>query len=80
MVDGTHLKTVPQITGRIEGSGTRFELTDSDYLNVTLKSNEPVNLTLESVPEMVVMNLEAAEAGGFGKDNSQRLFILDYLL
>ena len=56
-----HLKAGPQIAGRIEGSGTRFELADSDYLNVSLKSGEPVDLTLESVPEMVVMDIEASE-------------------
>ena len=60
VVEDPRLKTVPQITGRIEGSGTRFELVDSDYLKITLKSSEPVHLMLESVPEMVVMNLEAS--------------------
>ena len=51
----------PQMPGTIEGTGTYFEVTDSNYLNITLSSSEPVNLTLESVPQMVVMDIEAAE-------------------
>ncbi|MHC4736325.1 MAG: right-handed parallel beta-helix repeat-containing protein, partial [Planctomycetota bacterium] len=60
VAEGIRLKAGPQTAGRIEGSGTRFELADSDYLNITLNSSEPVHLMLESVPEMVVMNLEAS--------------------
>jgi parallel beta-helix repeat protein len=51
----------PEIPGTIEGTGTHFEVTDSDYLNITLQSSEPVHLILESVPEMVVIDIEAAE-------------------
>ncbi len=58
---GISLKAGPHTAGRIEGSGTHFELTDSDYLDITLKSGSSVHLMLESVPEMVVMNLEALE-------------------
>jgi len=58
---GIFLKAGTQTAGRIEGSGTHFELTDSEYLDMTLKSSSPVHLMLESVPEMVVMNLEASE-------------------
>jgi hypothetical protein len=50
-----------QIPGMIEGAGTYFEVTDSEYLNIALASSEPVYLTLESVPQMVVMHIEAAE-------------------
>lgn len=50
-----------ELHGRIEGTGTYFEITDSEYLNITLQSSEPVNLTLESVPEMIEMDIEAAE-------------------
>ena len=41
--------------GRVEGTGTHFEITDSEYLNVTLESSEEIGLTLESVPQMVLM-------------------------
>ena len=51
----------PQMPGTVEGTGTYFQVTDSEYLNVTLTSSEPVHLVLESVPEMVVMHIEAAE-------------------
>jgi hypothetical protein len=60
VAEGIRLKAGPQRAGRIEGSGTHFELTDSDYLDITLKSKESVHLMLESVPEMVVMNLETS--------------------
>ena len=60
VAEGIVLKAGPQTAGRIEGSGTHFELTDSDYLDMTLKSSSPVHLMLESVPEMVVMNLETS--------------------
>ena len=51
----------PQMPGTIEGTGTYFEVTDSEYLNIALASSEPVHLRLESVPQMVVMHIEAAE-------------------
>lgn len=51
----------PEIPGTIEDTGTHFEVTDSDYLNIILQSSEPVHLILESVPQMVVIDIEAAE-------------------
>ncbi|MDI6816249.1 MAG: NosD domain-containing protein [Actinomycetota bacterium] len=54
----------PQIPGRLESTGIRFCLTDSEYLNISLDSSEPVKLVLESVPEMVAMQLEAASGAG----------------
>lgn len=50
----------PQFPGRLEGTGTHFELTDSAYLNVTLDSSEPIRLVLESVPKTVSLRLELA--------------------
>jgi len=49
-----------QMPGRLEGTGTHFELTDSEYLNVTVDSSEPIKLVLESVPQMVTMHIESA--------------------
>jgi parallel beta-helix repeat protein len=60
VAEGICLKAGPQSSGRIVNTGTDFELTDSDYLDITLKSSSPVHLMLESVPEMVVMNLETS--------------------
>jgi len=51
----------PPPPGTVEGTGTYFEVTDSEYLNVTLESTEPMQVMLESVPQMVVMHLEAAD-------------------
>jgi parallel beta-helix repeat protein len=56
-----NLLAEPQMPGRIEGTGTYFEVSDSNYLNITFQSSEPVHLMLESVPEMIVMHIEAAE-------------------
>ena len=56
--EATVLERIP---GTVEGTGTYFEVTDSEYFNVTLVSSEPVQLTLESMPEMVTMHIEAAD-------------------
>ena len=57
-----NLEAELQIPGQVEGTGTYFEVTDSNYLNITFESSEPVHLILESVPEMILMDIEAAEA------------------
>lgn len=44
--------------GRVEGTGTHFQLTDSAYLNVTLDSTESIYVFLESVPETVSIQIE----------------------
>ncbi len=48
--------------GRIEGTGSHFEITDSEYLTVTLDSSEEISLTMESVTEMVTLEI-ASSAG-----------------
>lgn len=48
-----------QLPGTLIGEGTHFELTDSEYLNVTVDSTEPVKLMLESIPEMVTILIES---------------------
>ena len=42
----------------VEGTGTCFEVTGSQYLNITLTSSETVHLFLESVPGMVSFTIE----------------------
>ncbi|MHC4442048.1 MAG: hypothetical protein ACYTBZ_03095 [Planctomycetota bacterium] len=61
LVDDPNVPEPLHMPGTIEGTGTYFEVTDSNYLNITLESSEPIHLRLESVPEMVTMHLEAAE-------------------
>jgi parallel beta-helix repeat protein len=61
LVEDPNLLAEPRMPGTIEGTGTYFEVNDSNYLNITFQSSEPVNLRLESVPEMIVMHLEASE-------------------
>lgn len=46
--------------GRIEGSGTSFEIKDSEYLNITLKSSQEIKVILESIPRMISLDIEAS--------------------
>jgi parallel beta-helix repeat protein len=48
-----------QSHGILEANGTHFELNNSEYLNITLISSEPVKLVLESIPKMVTLRLES---------------------
>lgn len=50
---------IPSIPGRVKGTGTYFEINDSQYLNITLDSVEPLKLVLESIPEMITMWIES---------------------
>ena len=43
--------------GRAEGTGTHFEIADSEYLNLTLDSSESISVVLESIPQMIEMDL-----------------------
>jgi parallel beta-helix repeat protein len=47
----------PVIPGVVEGTGTFFEVRDSEYLNVSLQSSETVKVLLESVPSTVTVHL-----------------------
>src|SRR3989344_2782811 len=47
-----------QYVGTTKGEGTHFEITNSDYLNITLKSSEYIKVRMESVPNMVTMMLK----------------------
>jgi parallel beta-helix repeat protein len=72
--------------GVVEGTGTHFEITDSEYLNTTLDSSEPVTVMLESVPRAVTLHIEAAEGAaaaqltlsGFEPDTEYHLYQDDY--
>jgi hypothetical protein len=50
-----------QLPGVVEGVGTQFEVNDSEYLNVSLESSEPVSVYLSSVPSVLELWLEAAD-------------------
>jgi parallel beta-helix repeat protein len=43
----------------VEGDGNCFEITNSTYLNVTLCSSEVVNVSLESIPDVVSFTIQA---------------------
>ncbi len=59
--DITELKILdePNMLGRLEDTGNHFEIKDSEFLNVTLDSTEPIKLIIESVPEMVTLHIES---------------------
>lgn len=54
-----NLQSTFEVPGRIEGTGTHFEINNSEYLNITLESSEVVKVVLESMPEMVTINFES---------------------
>lgn len=49
-----------QMPGRLVGTATHFEIKDSKFLNINLDSSRVINLTVESVPEMIIMRIGAA--------------------
>jgi len=55
----------PSMPGRIEGTGTYFEITNSEYLNVSLQSTEEITVLLESIPKTISLNIEASTSSNF---------------
>lgn len=51
-----------QMPERLNAVGTHFEHNSNNYLNVVLNSSESVKSTLESMPQMVIMNIESASS------------------
>jgi len=47
--------------GRIEGTGNYFEIKDSQYLNIVLKSSEEIKVVLESIPRTISINIEDSQ-------------------
>ncbi len=50
------------IPGRIQDTGTLFEITDSEYLNVSLESSEEITALLESAPKTISLIIESSES------------------
>jgi len=46
--------------GKVVGIGTQFQVVDSVYMNVEVDSSEAVNMSVESMPEMVSIEIEPA--------------------
>lgn len=53
------------IPGTMEGTGTHFEIKDSKYLNVSLDSSEDLSARIESMPEMVLLEIDASTGASF---------------
>lgn len=49
----------PLTGGMAEGTGVHFQVLDSQYLNITMDTVDPVKASIESVPEMILMKIEA---------------------
>jgi len=46
--------------GQTRGTATLFEITDSEYLNVSLESSEEITAAIESVPKTISLIIEAS--------------------
>lgn len=53
------------IPGVTEGTGAHFEITDSEYLNVSLDSNADMAVRMESAPEMIVLEIKSSNTSAF---------------
>jgi parallel beta-helix repeat protein len=49
------ISTILTIPGTTEGTGTHFQIVNTQYPNITLDSSEPITLHMESVPRMITM-------------------------
>jgi parallel beta-helix repeat protein len=50
------------LSGVAEGEASHFQITDSDYLNISLESTEIIKLKLESVPKVITMRIKSVSA------------------
>ncbi len=50
----------PEMPGTVQGAGTVFEITDSDYLNITITSTVPVSLW--ALSELKIIKIDIAPA------------------
>lgn len=55
----------PHMPGITEGSGKHFEVTDSEYLNVSLDSSANIAVRMESAPEMIVLEIKSSNTSAF---------------
>jgi len=49
----------PQLNGSVEATGTSFQVTGSQYLDVAINTDEPVAVRIDSFPSMVTYDIEA---------------------
>jgi len=61
-VNNVFASTTSSIPGSVEGEGTRFDITDSMYLNISLTSSESVKAYIESIPDMITIGLGPSES------------------
>lgn len=71
--------------GRVQGVGTQFAITNSEYLNLALESSVPISLIAESTPGIITFDFEANPASpaqiklsGFKPNTQYHLFKDNY--
>jgi parallel beta-helix repeat protein len=67
--EGFEFQNLFLIPGRVEGEGTYFEIKESEYLNVSLKSYKKVRVILESMPKLISLMIEESKEIGSEKAN-----------
>lgn len=53
--------TTSNYPGSVEGQDTRFDITDSAYINISLTSSETINAYVESIPNTITVAFSASE-------------------
>ncbi len=59
---GASVEESTAVSDTVNDAGVYFEITGSDYANITIRSSEPVKLQAESIPEMITMMIEPISA------------------
>jgi len=65
-VSANEIKTAPEfllqpsLPGGVEKVGTYFEIKDSEYLNVSLRSTQEIKVILESIPRMISLDISSS--------------------
>ncbi|MBI4837180.1 MAG: hypothetical protein HY813_02100, partial [Candidatus Portnoybacteria bacterium] len=60
LANGESPESKPSVPGMVGGTGSSFEITDSQYLNVSLRSTEEITVSLESVPKTISLDIGAS--------------------
>ena len=62
LMHGVAFAQTTNLFGAMYGEGLHFAITDSEYLNVSLESSEPITLRMESVPNIVTLAIDATKS------------------
>jgi parallel beta-helix repeat protein len=65
LADDEPVKLELSILGSLTRTDTYFEITDSEYLNISLQSSEEIIVSLESIPKTISLQIEASTSTNF---------------